>query len=97
MWKMNNNFIDTLSRNIITNKEFMSDYKQILKLELINQDNQIELSYIQIKRLIETASIFSLSNEVDYKKIALKISYMLFKYGSKYQELYDAIEIVLAS
>ena len=65
-------FYTSLSQ-IQIRSEFKNDYILLIRNEL--NENEHRLSNHQIIRLLETAAIFSLSNNDIHKKIALKISF----------------------
>ena len=93
---MTNLFIEQLSDKIMKNREFRTDYEEAIKSQL-NQTEENKLTKVQIKRLIETASIFSLHDDMIFKKLALKISYtLILKYGFKHNHLYSAAEIIFS-
>ena len=92
---MNNEFNDALCRDIVINPEFADDYKILLTASIYK--NKPKLSIEQIKRLMESSAIFSLSDKPNFQKLSLKICYMILEqYGDKHQLLYRASEIILS-
>ena len=92
---MNNEFNNTLCRDIVINPKFTDDYKILLTSSIYK--NPPKLSIEQIKRLIESSAIFSLSDKSNFQKLSLKICYMILEqYGDKHQLLYRASEIILS-
>ena len=86
---------DILCERIRNNPIFDKEYKKLLISEFKNKSTL--LSTKQIKQLVEIAAIFSLSNDFNLKKLALKICNMtLRQYGEKYPVLYNATEIILS-
>lgn len=70
-----NNFYDSLSDKIYNNNEFIKVYTQFCKdvtLISLNQKSKMSIDMAEIKKMIETAAIFSLATD-KYKEIALKI------------------------
>ncbi len=75
---------------------FKADYLQLLKLRFSEGNNE-PITGTQIKKLMETAALFALSDEENHKKLALKIAFFLFElYKDEYTALPLATEIVLA-
>ena len=93
---MNNKLNDALCADVITNSEFIDDYKMLLKSS-IYKNKPLKLSLKQIKRLVESSAIFSLNNKSNFQKLSLKICYMILeKHGVEHPLLYRASEIILS-
>ena len=83
-------FYTSLSQRIQIRSEFKNDYILLILNEL--NENEHRLSNHQIIRLLETAAIFSLSNNDIHKKIALKISFFLL---NQYREINKSVPLVV--
>lgn len=87
--------ISELSTNIYNNPVFRTDYEKLAKFALTKK-NELSLELNQIKRLMESASIFSLSNDSKHQKLAFKIAiFMLNKLGKDYSIIPVATELIL--
>lgn len=77
--------------------EFKEDLIQLTRKELNPFQIYAPLTTKQIKRLVETASLFSLDDDKKYQKLAFKIAvYLLNQYQDQYQSLPLAVEIIMS-
>lgn len=95
---MSNKLITPLCSRIFSNPSFFNDYKQLVRREFTLEGEVINsFSVEQIKRLVETAVIFSLSDSPNFQKISLKISILLLRqFKTKYKNLARPIELILS-
>lgn len=95
---MVNELVNPLCTKIFSNSDFINDYERLSKLEFtFKKTEEMTLSQQQIKKLVETAAIFSLSDKPDFQKLALKISILLLRqFKSKYANLPYALELILS-
>jgi len=76
---------------------FQSDLIQLTKNELSLVELRRPLSDNQISRLLETASLFALTNDIAYEKLAYKMAvYLLSQYKTDYPTLPAAVEIIMS-
>lgn len=91
---MVNKVISVTSSSIYENSEFKQDFIQLTKNEFGGQKN--DLSELQIKKLLESAAIFSLSDKEDHQQLALKMAiFLLNQYKSQYKPLPFVVELIL--
>lgn len=94
---MNSKIITGATLNTFNNKQFKDDFKQLLLQRLNPTDDQIQLSEIQIKRLVETAGLFALHEDGLYQRIAFKIIVFLLEiYKIKYKPLPYLVQLILS-
>ena len=89
---MSNKIIDTTSSTIRYNINFLKDYSMLLKNTLKHGS---ELNLIQIKRLLESALIFSLNDDEFYQKLALKIATYILKYKTTYKSIPYLAQLII--
>lgn len=65
--------ISVTSSSIYSEPDFKQDFIQLTKNEFITE--KANLTEIQIKRLLESAAIFSLNDKEEHQQLALKIPY----------------------
>jgi superfamily II DNA/RNA helicase len=83
------------SFRVSDNPLFRQYYLQLARNEF--SPKKVPLSFMQIKRLLETATLFSLSDHEDHRKLALKISlFCLAQYKQEYDAIPQVAELVLA-
>lgn len=91
---MENTIIEKACHNTISDEKFVSDYIQLTTNELTPR--QTDLTNEQISKLLKTASLFSLSDEDKYQKLAFKIAvYLLNQYRNQYDSIPYAVELIL--
>ena len=95
---MSNYLINPLCVKIFSEANFIKDYEQLVKYEFaIKKSPDENLDYQQIKKLVETAAIFSLSSNPNFQKLALKIAiFLLRQFKDKYKDLSYVLEIILS-
>ena len=89
---MSNKIITTTSSTIRYNINFLKDYSMLLKNTLKHGS---ELNLIQIKRLLESALIFSLNDDEFYQKLALKIATYILKYKTTYKSIPYLAQLII--
>lgn len=89
---ISNNFYESLSDEILSNEQFIQEYKQILSLEFKDSSPKLELG--AIKRLIESAAIMACSNKDDHKKIAYRIASFFVENEETKSKIGPATELV---
>lgn len=90
---MTSKLISTLSNETFSNLDFKQDYIALVKSVLTNQNT---LDKSQIKKLLKTAAIFSLSENETHKHLASKIVvFLLKKHRNKIKSIPFASEIIL--
>jgi hypothetical protein len=95
MENVENSIIEKACYNTVRNERFVSDYVRLTTNEL-TADYQIKLTVDQVSKLLKTASLFSLSRDDKYQKLAFKIAvYLLSQYRKEYDSIPYAIEIIL--
>ncbi len=88
--------VSLLANNIYRDENFRKDFEQLAALELRPNKEQQVLTTDQIRKLIESAAILSLSNDTNYQKIAFKISvFLLHKFGTKHKNIPFASEVIM--
>jgi len=86
--------ISVTSSSIYSEPEFKQDFIQLTKNEFVK--DKTALSEEQIKKLLESAAIFSLSDKEEHQQLALKISiFLLNQYKSQYKPLPFVVELIL--
>lgn len=91
---INNNIISKSCEITVNNDLFLDDYIKLIKNEFSNEKEKFD--YLQIKRLLESAGLLSLSTDNKHKQIASKIScYILNQYSHEYPALPFIVEIIL--
>jgi len=93
-----NELVNPLCAKIFSAANFTKDYEQLVKQEFtIKKSSNASLEPQQIKKLVETAAIFSLSDNPDFQKLALKIAILLLRqFKEKYKDLSYVLEIILS-
>jgi len=86
---MSENVIARACDLTLKNDQFQQDFIQLVKEELTS--NSCNLTSNQVTNLLETASLFSLNNQDNYKKIASKIAIFLL---NNYSESFDNIPFI---
>lgn len=86
--------ISVTSSSIYSEPDFKQDFIQLTKNEFISE--KTNLNEIQVKRLLESAAIFSLSDKEEHQQLALKISiFLLNQYKSQYKPLPFVVQLIL--
>lgn len=71
---MNNDFYNNLSSRIIENDEFKLEYEKLQQIALSRGSAKEKLSFEEIKRLVQSAAIFSMSDYELQQAISYKIA-----------------------
>ncbi len=92
---MKNQLVNDLSTKIYSNPKFLQDYNQLVKY-VLSTHSQERFSQEQIKRLLESASILSLSNNPVHQKLSFKITvFLLNSFKNEYKIIPYTSEIIL--
>lgn len=93
---MENKLIISLCDRIYENPIFQEDFELLVKNELRTKKLENGFSSEQIKKLLESATIMSLSRDNTYQKLAFKIAiFLLRQYKNKYKSLPFVTELIL--
>lgn len=94
---MKSSIFEQIGDTIRKNNKFKQDFGQLIRNEFPPRtENITPLGLEQIKKLLETAAIFSLSHKDEHQKIALKISFFLLnQYKKSYPIVSYVAELVL--
>ncbi|MFW6046795.1 MAG: DEAD/DEAH box helicase, partial [Candidatus Woesearchaeota archaeon] len=85
---------EELAEKIVSDEQFKEDYNQLLTIAQYNPDNK-NLGSEQIKKLLQTASILSLTNKDNHQKIAYKIAvFILETQKENLDEIYKIIQVI---
>lgn len=94
---MSNELVTKSCEITLKNKNFREDFIQLTRNELGPITERTELTKNQIMNLLETASLFALSKDKQYHKLAFKISvYLLNQFKNEYEHLPLAVEIIMS-
>jgi superfamily II DNA/RNA helicase len=87
--------ITAASYDICTTEGFVTDFLQLTRRELIPEQTE-QLSQQQIKRLLESSAVLSLSEEETHQKLAYKIAlYLLNQRGTEFAAVRDVAQLAL--
>jgi hypothetical protein len=91
---LNNSIIELACSNTLNNEHFQQDYIQLTKSELTNYTEVLTID--QVEKLLQTASLFALSERETFRKIAYKIVVYLLNgpYSTEYPSLPLAYEVI---
>lgn len=93
---MENKLITELCDRIYSNHTFQEDFEKLLKVELRTVDSTDGISETQLKKLLESAAIMSLSQDTTYQKLAFKVAiFLLNQFKNKYPTLPFSTELIL--
>lgn len=83
-----------VSSDICRTLAFLGDYQQLTKRELAPNDRRLDDD--QIKHLLESAAVLSLSTSEDHRKLAYKIAvYLLNQYKSDYPIVPFVVQLIM--
>jgi replicative superfamily II helicase len=86
---------EELSEEIVKSEKFVHTYSELLKLQHIGTRKQVSLGVEDIKFLLETAAILSLSTEVSKRK-AYRIATILSEnFSEEYNNINQAVQYIL--
>ncbi len=95
---MTSKLVSKLALSIYDNSKFKNDFKDLI-IEKFSANKGVQLSELQIKKLLETASIFALNEDKDgiYQRLAFKISIFLLEiYRNNYPALPFVVQLILS-
>jgi superfamily II DNA or RNA helicase len=83
-----------VSSDICRTLAFLDDYRRLTKMELAPNEEQLDDN--QIKHLLESAAVLSLSSSEHHRKLAYKIAvYLLKQYKSEYPIVPFVVQLIM--
>jgi len=88
-------FLHSVSSDIVSNPQFRTDFDQLTASELSPRLGS-RLSETQVRKLLESSAILSLSEDENHQKLAYKLAiYLLNQYKAEYASIPFVVQLVL--